>query len=89
MSRVKPLIDVLPVWDDEDSDYPDSVRIAMEDGNVITYRIDRPELAEQSFKRAMEILRSWPLTSEVGYQAKHTDKKERRRKWLSGTAQPK
>lgn len=87
--KVKPLIDVLPVWDDEDSDYPDAVRIAMEDGNVITYRIDRPELAEESFKRAMEILRSWPVTAETGYQAKHIDKKERRRKWFSCPAQRK
>ena len=67
--RVEPLADVVPVYERELSTYPDAVRLTMEDGKVITYRIDIQQPAP-AFTSALETVRKWNQ-QDVGYQAKH------------------
>jgi hypothetical protein len=46
MSQVKPLVTGgAPIWEHESSDYPDLLKVPMEDGHVVTYRreITQPE----------------------------------------------
>lgn len=84
MTRVKPLADICPIYDGPDSEIPETVRVPMSNGKVLTYRLDVTDAAQQSCQRALEIIRHWRKQDEViGYKARHLDKKERRRKWLS------
>lgn len=45
MSQIKPLGTGAPIWEHDSSDYPDLLKMPMEDGQVITYRreIRQPE----------------------------------------------
>lgn len=90
MKRVKPLAEICPIYDGPESEIPEAVRVPMSDGKVLTYRLDVTDAAQQSCQRALEIIRKWNSQDEtVGYRARHLDKKERRRKWLSCPAQRK
>lgn len=41
MEQIKPAKQAMaPIWEREGSDYPDLIKVPMEDGNVITYRRD-------------------------------------------------
>lgn len=87
MNRVKPLADVCPIYDSDESEIPEAVRVPMNNGKVLTYRLDTVDAAKQSCQTALDIIRHWRKQDEViGYKAKHLDKKERRREWLSRTA---
>lgn len=43
MSRVHPFPVIHPVYEHESSVYPDKVRVSMDDGKVIDYRIEKTE----------------------------------------------
>lgn len=87
MSRVKPLADICPIYDSEDSEIPEAVRVPMSDGKVLTYYLDHRDAADQCHQRNIAIIQKWNKEDEViGYKAKHMDKKERRREWLSRAA---
>ena len=85
--RVKPLADICPIYDSEESELPEAVRVPMDDGKVLTFWLDRPDAAQLSCQKAIDIIRKWRKQDEViGYKARHLDKKERRREWLSRAA---
>lgn len=67
-SRALPLPQVSAVWDRADSSYPERIRVAMSDGQVLTYRLD-VEQPHPCFVKSMEILQKMPY--EDGYQPKH------------------
>lgn len=68
MDRVKPLADVTPIWEDEEP-YPVGIRVPMEDGRVITYRMDRDDAARQAFLESLAILKKWRAEDEkIGYK---------------------
>ena len=72
--KIEPLIDVAPYWERETSVYPDTVRITMADGKVVTYRLD-VEQPHPAFSAVMEALEKLPVYGgeEVpGYKARHT-----------------
>lgn len=70
--RIKPLLDVSPHWDcPELGGYPDSVRLTMWDGNIITYRIET-QMPHPMVKKTIELIRI--MTNEDGYQPKHAKK---------------
>lgn len=72
--RIRPIADVNPVYERESSIYPDCVRIAMENGTVVTYARDERQ-TPQAFKDTMELIRKWN-EEDHGYQysAKHERK---------------
>ncbi len=59
--RKKPLANVLAEWEREESVYPDSVRVTMEDGHVIRYRKDPEDTVAANMETIMEILRKMPV----------------------------
>lgn len=68
--QISPIPDVFPVWEHDWSDYPDMIRVAMADGNVVNYRID-VELPHPAFKRVMKLLEKIPYgPSDKGYRHK-------------------
>lgn len=74
--KVKPLIDVTPQWDHDTSIYPDIIRIPMEDGKVIDYRMDTGQ-PHPSFIDCMNIVRKWhDQDIMVGYQYKPRHEKK-------------
>ena len=74
--RVKPLAEVCPIYDGPDSEIPEAIRIPMDNGKVLTYRLDTVDAAKQSCQTALDIIRHWRKQDEViGYQAKHQHKK--------------
>jgi hypothetical protein len=64
--RISPLADVSPTWEYDSSDYPDLIRVAMDNGHVVTYR---REIAQPGFTNVMELLGRLPVTE--GYAGKH------------------
>ena len=51
--KIQPLAPVDAQWEYETSDYPDFVRLTMEDGHVVTYR---REIKQPGFVNAMELI---------------------------------
>lgn len=72
---VKPLASVNAVWEHDWSEYPDLIRVPMEDGKVVTYRIDTKQPHPQ-FLSAMDLLKKLPVYG--GYQYREPEKKKRR-----------
>ena len=68
--RILPLPKVTGIWDHEESDYPDEVRVPMSDGKVITYerKIGQPG---PNLIRPSDLLK---LHTYGGYKAKHEKK---------------
>lgn len=76
-ARVMPLADVNAIYEREMSRYPDRIRVAMEDGRVITYRLDMDDPAKQALRESLTILQKWKKENTVvGYQyePKHAQK---------------
>ena len=65
--RIRPLIDIGPIWEHESSRYPDVIRVPMRNGAVIRYRIEM-EMPHPSFTAAMDNVRTI-----VGYQYKEPE----------------
>jgi hypothetical protein len=64
--QIRPLANSgAPIWDYMSSDYPDRIKMPMEDGRVITYRreIEQPH---PQCQQAIHIIRNM----EVGYERK-------------------
>jgi hypothetical protein len=55
MAQINPLAAVTPVRDRESSEYPDRIRVAMEDGKVLTYVME-VEQPHPSFVEAIDCL---------------------------------
>ena len=55
--KVNPIAKVTPIWEENSSsDYPETIRVPMEDGHVVTYQLNYPHPA---FTRAMEQIKNW------------------------------
>ena len=64
VKRAKPLPAVTAIWDkDSVSEYPETIRIPMDDGNVINYVIDREKQPHPAFLVAMNLLKKMPKGS--------------------------
>ena len=73
----KPLATISAIWDKgSKARYPETVRVPMDDGHVITYRIDI-EQPHPQFLNAMELLKKLPVYG--GYKYKGPEDKKRRR----------
>lgn len=65
--KSRPLVPVRAIWEKNSiSKYPETIRVPMEDGHVISYRID-VEQPHPCFLEAMDLIRSM---KEGGYQYK-------------------
>ena len=61
----KPLVAVTAIWEkDSKSDYPETIRIPMDDGHVVSYKLD-VEQPHPCFLNAMELLKKMP--TGMGY----------------------
>ena len=63
--RVMPLPKVTGIWEHDCSRYPDTIRIPMSDGKVITYRIDT-KIPHPCFDAAMKNVKNMA----IGYERK-------------------
>ena len=83
--RICPLVEVSPYWERELSTYPDTIRVAMEDGTVVTYRRDIEQPMPESYFRVMEILKAMPIYgghktgNQEGYQCQYSPKHEKKK----------
>ena len=68
--KIKPLADVLPVYERDLSTYPDVIRVAMDDGKVVNYRIDIQQ-PHPAFVSAMDTLAKMPVYGGYKYTPKH------------------
>ena len=67
----KPLVPITAIWEkDSKSDYPETIRIPMDDGHVVTYKLDI-EQPHPAFLEAMNIIESWPKGSYL-YRGRKT-----------------
>ena len=62
MQQIKPLLrTVAPIWETDASDYPDIVKVPMENGHIVTYRreIEQPipQCMPQSAQEIIQILK--------------------------------
>lgn len=61
MKRAKPIAAVTAIWDKGSiSRFPETVRVPMDNGIVVTYRIDMEKQPHPAFLSAMELLRKLP-----------------------------
>lgn len=62
--RSRPLVPIRAIWDkDSVSKYPETLRVPMDDGNVINYVIDQEKLPHPCFLKALDIIKNMPLGS--------------------------
>ena len=54
--QIKPLGTGAPIWESDTSDYPDVIKMPMQDGRVITYRRDLSQQDPRLLK-SMELIR--------------------------------
>ena len=55
--QIKPLANsAAPIWEHEGSDYPDLIKVAMENGHVVTYRREIEQPHPQCMK-SIELIR--------------------------------
>ena len=66
--RVRPILDLGPIWEREVSRYPDVIRVPMRNGTVIRYRIES-EMPHPSFMAALTNISNMV----VGYQYKEPE----------------
>lgn len=72
--QIKPLNHIVaPIWEHESSDYPDVIKVPMEDSKVITYRREVEQPNPQCLK-TLEIIQGMKNCIYVGYKAKHVKK---------------
>ena len=66
MSPVKkfPLARITAIWDNGSiSQYPETIRVPMNDGNVVNYRLDEERQPHPAFLFAMALLKKLPKGS--------------------------
>lgn len=74
--RIRPIADVMPDYDSDASTYPDSLRVAMRNGVVVKYRIDR-EQPHPAFLAAVNLIRKHPKGSYQYEKAADCDGSQR------------
>ena len=82
--KIRPLADVTPLWERDLSVYPDALKVAMTDGQVVTYRleIEMPKPCLPSFDSAVDTIRKWNEEDMVvGYQARHAAIEKKKSRW--------
>ena len=76
MKKANPLTAVNAIWNKNSvSKYPETIRIPMDDGLVINYKLDHEKQPHPSFIFAMNLLKRWPNGS---YQYKGGGKEKHR-----------
>jgi hypothetical protein len=71
--QIKPLANsAAPIWEHGSSDYPDLIKVAMEDGHVITYRREVEHPHPQCLK-SIELIR---IMKNHTYGGKHAKRKD-------------
>lgn len=72
MTQIKPLGTGAPIWEYESSEYPDLMRMPMEDGTVKNYRLE----VEQPHPQCMKAIDLIKLMKDhtFGGEGKHTKK---------------
>ena len=69
--QIKPLANsAAPIWERESSDYPDLIKVAMEDGHVIAYRREVGQPHPQCLK-SIDLIR---IMKGHTYGGKHAKK---------------
>ena len=72
--QIKPLNpSVAAIWEHEGSDYPDLIKLPMEDGRVISYRREITQPHPQCMT-AVDIIRLMKDSTYGGYKGKHAKK---------------
>ena len=64
---------VAAIWEHDSSDYPDLIKVPMEDGQVVTYRQEIKQPHPQCMK-ALDLIRIMKDCTYGGYKAKHEKK---------------
>ena len=78
--QIKPLGAGAPIWEHDSSDYPDLLKMPMNDGQVITYRreIQQPEprvmRSIDLIRQMNRLIRENTYGGYKGYSPKHTKK---------------
>ena len=71
--QIKPINHIVaPIWERDSSDYPDLIKVPMEDSKVITYRREIEQPHPQCMK-AVDLIRKM-AESEHGYKPRHEKK---------------
>lgn len=70
--QVRPLGNVAPIWDYDTSDYPDRIKVPMQDGHVVSY-VREIEQPHPKCMKTIDIIRVMNDCT-YGYQPKHTKK---------------
>lgn len=73
MNQIKPLPQSAPIWEYETSDYPDLLKVPMENGHVITYRreIEQPE---PRVMKCIDLIRVMNKCTYGGYKPRRNKK---------------
>ncbi len=71
----KPIIEINHIFEHETSDYPDFLRVPMDDGQVIKYRrvVTQPQ---PQLQKSLELIRLMNENIHGGYQYKKSDAKK-------------
>ena len=70
--QVRPLGNVAPIWDYDTSDYPDRIKVPIQDGHVVSY-VREIEQPHPKCMKTIDIIRVMNDCT-YGYQPKHTKK---------------
>lgn len=69
--QIKPLNhSVAAIWEHDSSDYPDLIKVPMEDGRIVSFRREM-EMPHPSFVKAIGNIRTG---YKLGYEGKHAKK---------------
>lgn len=73
MKQIKPLPQSAPIWEYETSDYPDLLKVPMENGHVVTYRreIEQPE---PRVMKCIDLIRVMNKCTYGGYKPRRNKK---------------
>lgn len=75
--QIKPLShSAAPIWDYESSDYPDRIKLPMEDGHVITY-IREIEQPHPQCLASIDLIKSMNKCVYGGYKPRRRNKNDR------------
>lgn len=78
--KIEPLSNVRYFWEHVEEGYPDKIRLAMSDGNVVTYRLEVPQPKPVIFKKIdfskvpevkYKILDEWAVYNDKPIQLRH------------------
>lgn len=68
--RIMPMPVVHPVWEHDDSEYPEVVKVSMANGKIRTYRLETEQPAPQIVD-SQQIARMFRENTYGGYKARH------------------